>query len=135
MNFVFLCIDRGSPKRSVVEFLQQNQIPFIDIGMGLHSDGVSLAGLARVTTALPGQAEKVINIIDFTDEDNEEYAQNIQISDINALNAALAVIKWKKLWGFSDLGMELSTAYMISINALINEVASDEAQENSTQIR
>jgi hypothetical protein len=32
--------------------------------------------------------------------DGNEYNRNIQIADLNALNAALAVIKWKKLFGF-----------------------------------
>jgi len=29
-----------------------------------------------------------------------EYDKNIQIADLNALNAALAVVAWKKLLGF-----------------------------------
>jgi len=133
MEFVFLCIDRGSPKRSVVEFLIGNNIPFIDVGMGLHIEGESLAGLARVTTAVPGKTESVVSRIPFTDGENEEYAQNIQVSDLNALNAALAVIRWKKLWGFySDLQGERSTTYMVSMNKLLNEVTNGEAQEPST---
>jgi len=132
MDFVFLCIDKGSPKRSVVEFLLRNNIPFIDVGMGLHLEGESLAGLVRVTAAIPSQSERVVGRIPFTDGENEEYAQNIQVSDLNALNAALAVIKWKKLWGFySDLEGELSVTYMVSTNKLINEVTTREAQADS----
>jgi len=133
MDFVFLCIDKGSPKRQVVDFLLQNNIPFIDAGMGMHVEGESLAGLVRVTTAVPGESGNVIGRIPFADGANEEYAQNIQVSDLNALNAALAVIRWKKLWGFySDSEGELSTTYMVSTNALINEVTSNEIQTNSS---
>ena len=32
--------------------------------------------------------------------EDDEYATNIQIADLNALNALMAVIKWKKLSGF-----------------------------------
>jgi hypothetical protein len=61
--------------------------------------------------------------ITFTDGDgNNEYGRNIQIADLNALNAALAVIKWKKLFGFyRDLGDEYFSAYTSDGNSLINE--------------
>ena len=61
--------------------------------------------------------------IPFSDGDaNNEYAKNIQIADLNALNAALAVIKWKKLCGFySDFDQEHHCTYTIDGNALINE--------------
>jgi hypothetical protein len=53
---------------------------------------------------------------------NEDYDRNIQIADLNALNAALAVIKWKKMFGFyRDLEREHFTAYAIDTNTLINE--------------
>lgn len=32
--------------------------------------------------------------------EDDIYASNIQIADLNALNAALAVVKWKKMIGF-----------------------------------
>ena len=41
------------------------------------------------------------------------YSHNIQIAELNALNAALAVIKWKKLAGFYvDLEGEHFTVYL-----------------------
>ncbi len=52
----------------------------------------------------------------------DEYSRNIQIADLNALNAALAVIKWKKFCGFyRDLACERFTTYAIDGNKLINE--------------
>ncbi len=53
---------------------------------------------------------------------NNDYSQNIQIADLNALHAALAVIKWKKLVGFYlDLEKEHFSVYASSDNNLINE--------------
>ena len=50
------------------------------------------------------------------------YARNIQIADLNALNAILAVIKWKKLFGFYvDLEREHHSTYTINGNVLMNE--------------
>jgi hypothetical protein len=36
----------------------------------------------------------------FDGDDDDEY-NNIQVADLNALNAIHVVIKWKKLFGFS----------------------------------
>ena len=44
---------------------------------------------------------------------DDDYNRNIQIADLNALNAAFAVIKWKKLFGFyriSSLSITASSA-------------------------
>jgi len=50
-----------------------------------------------------------------------EYATNIQIADLNALNAILAVIKWKKLSKFyQDLIEEHQTTYSINVSQLLN---------------
>jgi hypothetical protein len=44
------------------------------------------------------------------------------VADLNALNAALAVIRWKKLFGFySDLEEEHHSVYVIDGNSIANE--------------
>lgn len=57
-----------------------------------------------------------------TQEEANEYDKNIQVVELNALNAALAVIKWKKLFGFyADDEQEHFSVYVISGNETINE--------------
>ncbi len=100
-------------------------MPFIDVGIGVYTAGESLGGLVRVTTSTPAQRGHVWNAkrIPFSDiADDNEYSRNIQIADLNALNAALAVIKWKKLLGFYvDQEQEHYTTYVIGGNELDNE--------------
>ena len=56
------------------------------------------------------------------DEAENEYNTNIQIADLNALNATLAVIKWKKLFGFyQDFEQEHHSTYSINVNMLLSE--------------
>ena len=56
-----------------------------------------------------------------------EYDRNAQLAELNALNAALAVIKWKKVKSFyNDLEREFNSDYVIDGNRLINSVK-DEA--------
>ncbi|MGA2505970.1 MAG: ThiF family adenylyltransferase [Chitinispirillaceae bacterium] len=123
MNFIFLCIDKGSVKRLVLDKLLESNIPFIDVGMGVKISGNSLFGILRVTTGTSAQNNHINQKIIFSDNDaNNEYDNNIQIADLNALNAALAVIKWKKIFGFyNDLENEHFCAYTIDGNHLLNE--------------
>jgi hypothetical protein len=124
MDFVFLCME-GRAKREIVQGLELHSVPFIDVGIGVYTAGDSLGGLVRITTSTPAHREHVWNSkrIPFSEvtEDNE-YSRNIQIADLNALNAALAVIKWKKLMGFYvDQEHEHYTTYAIGGNELDNE--------------
>lgn len=125
MDFVFLCLDRGKAKKPIVERLEEFGTSFIDVGMGVQSVGDSLLGILRTTTSTAKQREDVPfkGRIPFSDGDGDnEYSRNIQIADLNALNAALAVVKWKKLYGFYlDLEREHFSTYTIDGNALINE--------------
>jgi len=87
--------------------------------------GDSLGGIVRTTTSTPKQREHVRtkNRISFSAGDgNNEYDRNIQIADLNALNAALAVIAWKKMTGFyNDLGRHPFSTYVIDTGSLLNE--------------
>ncbi len=125
MKFAFLCLDRGKSKRLIVEKLEELGIPFIDVGIGLYLKNEMLDGILRVTTSTPEQRQHVREKgrIPFGDPQvDNEYDKNIQIADLNALNAALAVIKWKKLFGFyADFEKEFFSTYTIDSNMLINE--------------
>lgn len=125
MDFVFLCLDKGKIKRLIVERLEAWGKSFIDVGIGVELDGQALGGVLRITCSTPEKREHIYenNRIPFSDEGpNNDYAQNIQIADLNSLNAALAVIKWKKLYGFyRDLENEHYSAYTIDGNAMVNE--------------
>lgn len=125
MDFVFLCIDKGGAKKVIVEKLEELGTPFIDVGMGVQIVDDMLCGVLRITTSTAKKREHVRdrNRISFSDNaGNDEYSRNIQIADLNALNAALAVIKWKKLFGFyKDLENEHFSTYTIDGNLLINE--------------
>ena len=61
-----------------------------------------------------------VSLVDANDHD--EYHQNIQLADLNALNGALAVVRWKKHCGFyHDLDHEHHSTYVIDGNQIVNE--------------
>ena len=124
MDFVFLSMDGGPPKEHIIGALEASGIPFIDSGMGIYRIGDSLGGIVRVTASTDGHRAHVRDNrrISFGDQDEDEYDRNVQTADLNMLNAALAVVKWKKLRGFYvDLEREHHTTYTVSGNQLLSE--------------
>jgi hypothetical protein len=108
LNFVFVCLDRGPVKRALVARLIANGTPFIDMGMGIILNEGKLTGIVRVTTSTDQTREQAAPHISYSDDDAEvnEYATNIQIPELNAINAALAVVRFKKFFGLIEDGRE-----------------------------
>lgn len=125
LDFAFVCMDPGIPKRLLVEYLERNGIPFVDVGMGIELIDDKLTGLIRVTASTPEMREHIRQPgrVSFKDGGKDNiYTKNIQIADLNALNAALAVIRWKKLFGFyADLGREHHANFAVNGNVIVNE--------------
>jgi len=122
VSFAFICMDGNETKRLVVEKLEALNVPFVDTGMGLNLSDGSLGGILRVTASTPAKRDHIQRRISFAvDGQDDIYASNIQVADLNALNAAMAVIKWKKIRGFyrDDEGEHHST-YTIDGNMLLN---------------
>lgn len=104
MDYLFVCIDAGDTKRIIVEALEEFDIPFVDVGMGigLRQDS-SLAGILRATSSKPGRRDKFRTRVSLAEAGPDaEYEDNIQIADLNALNALLAVFQWKTHFMFYD---------------------------------
>lgn len=101
-TFVFVSVDKGESRKVIFEILEKLKIPFIDVGMGLNRINDTIGGQIRTTYYSPENASNIINEnwAPLTDIPNHEYRKNIQIAELNALNACLAVIKYKKILGF-----------------------------------
>lgn len=123
MDFVFICADAGSAKPAIIEQLESLGIPFADTGMGLDLVADQVQGVLTVTTSTKDKRNHVRRRVSFAGDGHENlYAKNIQIADLNALNAALAVVRWKKHFGFyADYGREHFSAYTIDGNVIANE--------------
>lgn len=121
LTYVFICIDSNSARGKIMSSLKQLGITFIDVGLGINIGDENLVGTARVTVGTASKTDHIPNRIGTEDIDNNEYSTNIQIADMNALNALMAVIKWKKMSGFyQDLKEEHHSTYTINTAQLIN---------------
>lgn len=102
VTFAFVCVDKGTARAAIIELLIAKGIPFIDVGMGLARRGGPIKGSMRVTHFGKENAEAVraMNLVPTHDAQDNIYKTNIQIAELNALNACLAVILYKKHLGF-----------------------------------
>jgi hypothetical protein len=131
MNFVFLAMDSSEDKRVIIKELTRADVPFIDTGIGLRHDPGGLAGLLRITSSLPGRREHIVtgDLISYGLGEDDEYETNIQVVELNALTAALAVIAFKKHFGFyRDDEQELHTLFRLDSNEVHAEYGASDSE-------
>ena len=122
LSFVFICIDSNVARGVIISALKALQIPFIDVGLGVEIVEDTLAATLRATLGTPSKSDHISSRIGSIDSNDDEYATNIQIADLNAMNALLAVLKWKKFNGFyKDLKEEHHTSYTVNTGQLLND--------------
>lgn len=123
MSFVFISVDKSEIKELIVKHLESQKIGFIDVGMGIQIvDGAAL-GKIRTTLSTEEKREHIYEKqrIKFGENPNNEYSKLPQIAELNALNAAFAVIKWKKTIGFyHDRENEFHSQYLLPYNKILN---------------
>lgn len=123
-SIVFLCMDAGPAKTAIVQGLERLGLSFIDVGMGLDLVDDQILGQVRVTSSTPQKREHVWNgrVSMSKGDDDDIYSRNIQVADLNALNASLAVGRWKRMLAFYlDLENEHHSVYAVDGNHLLNE--------------
>jgi ThiF family len=99
MSFVFLAMEGGETKRDLVAALEAAQLPFVDVSLGVvraAGNDLLLASL-EVNGSTAENRQTVHDHVDFgTLDEDDPYEANIQIAELNAMNAAFAVLWWKK---------------------------------------
>ncbi len=114
VTFAFVCVDKGKSRAGIFDLLISNRIPFIDVGMGLNRTQGPIDGTLRATyySVEDGQRLRNLALAELVDDPADEYRIHIQIAELNALNAALAVIKFKQVRGFYFDGDRLNSLAM-----------------------
>jgi len=102
VTFAFVSVDKGTARAGVFELLIALGIPFIDVGMGLDRRRGPLNGMLRITYYAPERARELRDkgLAELVDRPDDLYRSNIQIGELNALNACLAILRFKQLRGF-----------------------------------
>ena len=113
VTFAFVCVDKGSSRGGIFDLLLAKGIPFIDVGLGLNRKHGPLGGMLRVTFFSEDHGEKMKekNLAELNDSPDDIYRNNIQIAELNAMNACLAVVRYKQFRGFYH--QDESSAHML----------------------
>jgi tRNA A37 threonylcarbamoyladenosine dehydratase len=121
-DFAFVAVDDGLSRGLICEYLQQARIPFVDVGMGLEkSEGASrLLGICRVTAGTFAKQDHLrARLPTMDDRADALYRTNIQVADMNAMNAILAVMKWKQI---CDFYVDYDQAHELSFSVAMQSI-------------
>jgi hypothetical protein len=122
-DFVFIAIDDAKARKIILEGLIAMGVPFIDVGIDVALDQQSsLRGIGRFTVGTPDCHGHIHHVVSFGDGPDNEIYRNIQVADLNMLNASMAVMKWKKLRRFyADDIREHHSLYTVATHGLTKE--------------
>jgi molybdopterin/thiamine biosynthesis adenylyltransferase len=103
-DFVFVSVDDGPARRLIIDWLSANGVPYVDCGMGLNRSAVGLSGFVRVTGGDRKAFDDNVGTVRLPVENakEDEYRKQAQITELNALNATMAVIRFKQHFGLLD---------------------------------
>lgn len=102
VTFAFVCVDKGSARSAIFDLLIELGIPFIDVGMGLKRKDGPISGMLRVTyySKEGAAAMRARQLAEMSDTPDDLYKANIQIAELNAMNACVALVRYKQMLGF-----------------------------------
>ncbi len=130
-DFVFLAMDTGPDKKTIIAALTARGVPFIDTGVGLNPDTGGINGLIRITFSAPGHTDHIERdqLISYFAGEDAEYDTNLQVVELNSLTAVLAVLRYKKyLHFYADTENEHHTVYAVDSNDLFNRYGTSEQE-------
>lgn len=130
VTFAFVCVDKGSSRAKIIDLLISMKIPFIDVGMGLNRKNDNITGMIRTTyfSTEEVQTKEAKKSVPLSDNINDMYKTNIQIGELNALNACLAVIRFKQLRGFYN-EFEVDSNLLFDISDI--KIVGSDSNDNS----
>ena len=119
-SVVFLCMPSDPIKKTIF-----NTCPFVvDCGIGAKRDDQGgLRGALRVNAGHGSFTPALKDKVPLQPPSGAGAYFNLQVAELNALNATLAVIKWKKHLGFyhDEVPSQYHSTYIIRSNLLVSE--------------
>jgi hypothetical protein len=126
-DFIFLAMEGGETKRAIVEALEIMDKPFVNASMGVKKpdSGDRLQAAIEVNGSTAENRASFREKVDFGELDPDDpYTENIQVADLNALNAAMAVVWWKK---WAGIYVSSKQPFWILIDMYLDSMYTDRA--------
>mgnify|MGYP001331729185 FL=1 len=123
-TFAFVSMDAGPAKAKVIAKLEAMQLAFVDVGMGLHLGSRGIGGTLRAVLSTHETRDAIRPHIPLNNSGEDEiYTANIQVSDMNSLNADMAIQLWKAHRRFYASFGEPVWIYQVETHTMIREAA------------
>ena len=121
LDFVFMAVDKTETRTGLCERLEEKRIPFIDVGMGIERRKERVRGSCQVFFSGEEPARWRIGIPTAEGAGEEDY-HALQLADLGALNAALAVGIWRRHIGqYEEEEKDWLIRYRIENNDLLKK--------------
>ena len=98
LDFVFVAVDKTETRKALCKKLEQTGVPFIDVGMGIELRQGRVRGSCQVFFSGEDLGRWHVGIPTAEGVGEEDYYE-LQLADLGALNAALAVGMWRRYIG------------------------------------
>lgn len=119
LSFVFVAVDKVNIRTALCEHLEQVGVPFIDVGMGLQRREGRVRGSCQVFFSGKDPSRWHAGIPTAEGAGHQDYYQ-LQLADLGALNAALAVGRWRRhIAQYAEKEEEWLIRYTIDNNDLL----------------
>ncbi len=124
LNFVFIAVDKTDVRSALCQKLEEAEIPFVDVGMGIQRRNGRVRGSCQVFFSGEDPGRWRIGIPTIEGVGEEEY-RALQLADVGALNAALAVGMWRRHIGqYEEETKGWLVRYQIEGNDLLKKTES-----------
>jgi uncharacterized protein DUF6791/ThiF family protein len=124
-DFVFLAMEGGPTKLAIVGALERMGKPFVNSSLGIKKpgDGDKLQAIVEVNGSTSENRRIFRETVDFGPVDvDDPYTENIQVAELNALNASMAVLWWKK---WAGIYVSSKPRFWILINTYLDSLHTD----------
>lgn len=127
-NFVFIAVDHGPSRGLIARHLAGKGIPFIDVGLGVDRvpEDVKLISRVRVT-AIGRENKSLVDRLPVADDQEDAVYNNIQVAELNALNAMFAIIVYKQKIGFYSEEIAVNTLRYVLSWQRLSHIPSEQA--------
>ena len=95
LDFVFIAVDKTETRTALCENLEEKKIQFVDVGMGIELRNKRVRGSCQVFFSGEDPGRWRIGIPTVEGAGEQDY-HKLQLADLGALNAALAVGMWRR---------------------------------------
>ena len=121
LDFVFVAVDKTETRTALCERLEENEIAFIDVGMGIERREERVRGSCQVFFSGEEPGRWRIGIPTAEGAGEQDY-HALQLADLGALNAALAVGIWRRHIGqYEEEEKDWLVRYRIENNDLLKK--------------